>query len=302
MAEEYPKGENLSIDIFCDYIGREKRHLFSSCKVTVRRTRIGMGRNPVMFFGKGKIMKRYRAFSDIFEGTLCSREQLLPDMLCKQSDLLSTLIKLQDKENRHDFWHEIREIIERKMNSRYLAYVTFILFFVLISVSVFWDFSKADWTVQFRLIVIGLAFVLGVLVTVLYHRRLSWGERTFMFNFLNPLVEVLWAVAEHQDGKQYEKFPKTRLRKILLNTNEKDFRKFVDLALVHLAFEVKKLEPKRTDDDLELNQKRARRELVHQKAVKLKVAATNPQTYFDRAIPASQTKVKVEDPTHPLAV
>ena len=238
-------------------------------------------------------MKRYGLFRDIFEGTLCPNEQALPRELQKpkRSELLNALIHGQNKgENSYSFLIEIYEVVKQNMMNRYFARAASVLLLAVICFSVFWtELSKASGeAVPFRLVVIGCAFGLGFLTAVLHYQKLSFWEKKRIADFLNPLVEVLWAMAEHQDGGRYKELPTAQLRKILLTVDEKDFRKSVDAMLVGLAFEVRKLESERTDVDTELNEKRARIKQVHGGAVTLHLAETNPKTYFDRAVPASQ--------------
>ncbi len=232
---------------------------------------------------------RYKELRSIFEKTLCGDERWVPQNFGRPSRLLLHLICSKQTGAESSFMDSIADTIRRKMFVRYWLRVAII--FSILALLVWLIPAKVEMKGLITVAKIITPLIIGISIASAYHLRPNLDGEIQLARFESSLVGVLWGVAEHTQGMVYLNFPRKFIRKILLETDGDEFKKLVDNMLINLAFEVKKMEPERTESDPELMHKRARFKSVHSDAYRLGVAEKNPKTYFDRAVPAS---VKVE--------
>lgn len=116
--------------------------------------------------------------------------------------------------------------------------------------------------------------------------------------YIETVCSLLWNLIDYEtisyeDGSSsHVAFPENRIRLILCGNDFESLVKRVDSMLVHFAFIVRRLEGIKHEGDPELLQARNKRERIHKQAVALGLADANPQTHFDRAIPAAEKVAK----------
>lgn len=207
-----------------------------------------------------------------------------------QARLLYDLIEHQDKKN-PGFWDSMREVVKQRHELFCWSWWTVI--FALLAGVLFctrtpkdlgeWELlevSKAGF-----LLAVGIG--LGAIIVLSSRSNLTYTK--CVDRFLEALGEVLCAIIEYQKGVKLARLPIGNVRWILKTWSVENLRGATTPMLIDLAFHVKRLEGTRPETDRELKAAREHCKSIHAYAVMLGVAEKNPQTYFDRAVPAVAT-------------
>ncbi len=247
------------------------------------------GQKPLDVLRKGNMQHYYGRLAAIFEDNLC-RLHLLRDVRRHSQVLLGIISKMNAE--KEGFADTVRLVVKQKILVRYWREAVLVSGILYTLLDLWWHptDSREQGLLTFAKFLI--PFFMGIGLASICHLSPSSNDLEKVESFLKSLVEVLWAVAKHENGKTYTSFPKEVIQLLLGMWSLDEFEKKVDAMLVSFALEVKLLEEKRTNSDPELMSKQRRWRFVHAEAVKLCIAETNPETYKERAKPASAVPVE----------
>ena len=147
-----------------------------------------------------------------------------------------------------------------------------------------------------------LFFVCGCGVTMIAVCKPDYLDHLEVEKYVETVCSLLWNLIDYEtisyeDGSSsHVKFPEHEIRLILYGNDLESLVKRVDGMLVHYAFIVRRVEGVKNEGDPGLLKVRNERRTIHEQAVALGLADKNPQTYFDRAIPAAQAVAKAPVP------